>query len=431
MSMSKPTRRSFIGGLGAAAMLAPMTSSTGSAEPAKATGSTEPASTFSNYEPWKPGMLDIHHISTGRGNSTLFLCPDGTSMMVDAGAIYDTLEYTIAPKPNGSRRPGEWLGRYAQRHLHEANRDEIDYFALTHLHVDHMGALAPGLPRSKDGAYILTGVSDVAEIVPIRRFIDRNYPSYDYPTPLDRPDQINYIEFIRDQVHRGASAEQIKVGSDQQIRLLRDPKAYPQFAVRNLAANGEVWTGTANTTRHHFPPLATLEKYNYPSENKCSLALRVSYGSFDYYTGGDLTFNDNYGEDPWRDIETPVAEAAGPVEVAVVNHHGYYTGAGPGFVRALRPQAFVILAWDSAHPTVSSLANMLSTTLYPGPRGIFATAVKHEDVIANRRMDEFKSQNGHVVVRVSPGGGSYRILILDNSNELDHVIANFGPYECR
>jgi len=25
---------------------------------------------------WTPGTLDIHHISTGRGNSTLFVLPD-------------------------------------------------------------------------------------------------------------------------------------------------------------------------------------------------------------------------------------------------------------------------------------------------------------------------------------------------------------------
>jgi beta-lactamase superfamily II metal-dependent hydrolase len=421
MYMPRLTRRSFLRNLSA-------TAATLSAGSIKSFAAPPPASSV--YESWKPGMLDIHHISTGRGNSTLFLCPDGTSMMVDAGAIYAPLEYTIAPKPNDSRRPGEWLGRYAQRHLREAGREEIDYFVLTHFHADHMGEVAPSLPLAKHGDYRLTGVADVAEIVPIRRFIDRDYPSYDYPAPLNDPHQTNYVHFIQEQVRRGASAQRLQVGSNQQIRLLRAPESYPGFSVRNLAADGEVWTGVSDMTRHHFPDLASLKKEDYPSENMCSLALRMSYGAFDYYTGGDLSGSNDFGDEPWRDIETPVAQAAGPVEVAVVNHHGYADADGPGLVRALRPEVFIILAWDSAHPTVNTLGNMLSTTLYPGQRDIFSTAMKAENRIANRRIADFKSQNGHVVVRVAPGGQSFRVVILDNSDEQDRVIAEFGPYAC-
>ena len=34
---------------------------------------------------WTPGTLDIHQINTGKGNSALFVLPDGTSLLVDAG----------------------------------------------------------------------------------------------------------------------------------------------------------------------------------------------------------------------------------------------------------------------------------------------------------------------------------------------------------
>jgi beta-lactamase superfamily II metal-dependent hydrolase len=305
---------------------------------------------LSTYEPWKQGMLDIHHIATGRGNSTLFICPDGTSMMVDAGATNAPLSYTIAPKPDVSRRPGEWIGRYARRHLQAANRKEIDYFILTHLHGDHMGEPSLQNPLSKSGNYRLCGVSDVAEILPIRRFIDRNYPSYNYPVPLNDPYQANYIAFIREQAKNGADVEPIHVGSDKQIRLLQEATRFPDFSVRNLAANGEVWTGVADETRHHFPELNSLKKDQYPDENMCSLALRLSYGKFDYFTGGDMTCTDNYGEDPWRDIETKVAQAAGPVEVAIADHHGQRDANGPGYVRALRPQVFIIIAWTRHIP---------------------------------------------------------------------------------
>lgn len=380
--------------------------------------------------PWTPGTLDIHHISTGRGNATLIVCPDGTSMMVDAGATYASLEYTVAPIPDGSRRPGEWIGRYAKRHLQAAGHGEIDYFVLTHFHGDHMGETTAGSPPSKDHDYLLTGVTDVEAVVPIRRYIDRCYPTYDYPIPQNDPWTDNYRKFIASQVKRGRSVERIRVGSTRQIALLHKPRSYPDFVVRNLAANGEVWTGVNEESRHLFPEIASLKPADYPSENMCSLALRLSYGPFDYFTGGDLTCGTQYGEAPWQDIETPVAQIAGPVEVAVMDHHGVTGASGPGFIRALRPRVFVLFAWDSAHPCMDTLNAMMGTRLNTGPRDIFSTAMKRETRIANRQVADMKSQNGHVVVRVAPGGKTYHVFITDNADESDRVIAQFGPYTC-
>ena len=59
------------------------------------------------FDPWQPGFLDIHHISTGRGNSILTIAPDGTSLMVDAGAVKGPTEPLAAARPNATRRPGD------------------------------------------------------------------------------------------------------------------------------------------------------------------------------------------------------------------------------------------------------------------------------------------------------------------------------------
>lgn len=414
------TRKDFLRSLSAAPLLS-------AAWPAsklfgQATGAVCP--------PWQPGGLDIHHIATGRGNSTLFLCPDGTSMMVDAGATSGGLKYTIAPKPDDSRRPGEWLGRYAKRHLQAAGRNEIDYFILTHLHGDHMGDVLPDSPTARLGGYKLTGVADVAEIVPIRRILDRGYPDYSYPTKQEGAAALNYIEFVKTQQKNGAVAEKFRAGSAQQIHLLRKPAEFSGFSVRNLAVNGEVWTGVGETTRHHFPALETVKPADYPSENMCCLALRLSYGQFDYYTGGDLPSGINDGSPVWEDIESPVARVAGPVEVAILNHHGYTDTTGAEYVRSLRPRAFILLAWDSAHPAISSLQRMYSTNLYPGPRDVYATALKAENKIANKGLANLKSDDGHILVRVAPGGKEFRVIILDNSSESDRVKAEFGPFPC-
>lgn len=395
-------------------------------------GSSLLAADEQTFTPWKPGLLDIHHISTGRGNSTLMILPDGTTQMVDAGALHRDTKYLVAERPDASRRPGEWLGRYAKRQLEAAGLSQIDTFMNTHLHDDHLGEIVPGLPDAPDGGYKLTGITDVANIVPVRRFVDRAWPDYSYPAPVAAPFSAmtdNYRAFLAAQVKKGATVERFKPGVNTQFHLLKKAAAYPDFEIRNLIGNGEVWTGQGTETRKLFPDLAGLKPEDYPSENCCSCAIRLRYGAFAYYTGGDLPSGTNYGKDPWRDVETPAAEVCGPVSVAVFNHHGYYDAEGPGYVRALRPRVFVLMAWDSAHPTVNTLATVYSRSLYPGDRDVFATALKPELKITNKRTGDFKSSNGHVVVRVEEGGARYRIFVLSNADESNRITASFGPYE--
>jgi hypothetical protein len=344
-------------------------------------------------------------------------------MMVDAGAFYGTTPYLSDPLPSGQRRPGEWVGRYAKRRLEGCGLTGIDSFLLTHLHGDHVGALAAELPLSADGAYRLTGISDVAAIVPVLRFVDRAWPDYSYPAPADADFQKNYRAFLQAQSKGGKKVERFRPGARDQFALRHDAAAYP-------IANGEVWTGEGERTRKLFPELSTLKPEDYPAENPCSCAIRVRYGKFGYYTGGDLTNDTNYGRDPWRDSESAAAEACGRVSVAVANHHGYFNANGDRYVRALQPQVFVIPAWDSAHPTVNVLNTLFSKAIYSGERDVFATLIKAENRIANKKTDQLKSRAGHIVVRVEPGGDRFAVHILSNTEESDTVTASFGPYTC-
>jgi beta-lactamase superfamily II metal-dependent hydrolase len=377
---------------------------------------------------WSPGVLEIHQIATNRGNSALLILPDGTTMMIDAGAIYGTTPYLSDPLPSALHRPGEWIGRYAKRRLDTSGLTSIDTFLLTHLHGDHMGYLAPECPASSDGSYRLTGMSDVAAIVPIQRFVDRAWPDYAYPLPADADFQKNYRAFLKAQSGAGKKVERFHPGVKDQFALQHNATAYPSFEIRNLIANGEVWTGKDKQTRQLFPELSTLKPADYPAENPCSCGIRLRYGKFGYYTGGDLTNDTNYGRDPWRDTESPAAEVCGPISVAVTNHHGYFNANGDRYVRALQPKVFVIPTWDSAHPTVNVLNTLYSKAIYPGTRDVFATGVKHENRIANKKTDDLKSRTGHIVIRVEPEGETFSLHILSNTDETDTVTASFGPY---
>jgi beta-lactamase superfamily II metal-dependent hydrolase len=372
-------------------------------------------------------MLDIHHLAYGRGNSTFVLCPDATTILIDAGTTDDPLEVSSAQKPNANIRPGEWIAAYMLRQMQAAGRQELDYFLLTHIHPDHLGDLGPENPRSRKGDYRLTGVMDVDARVRIGKLIDRGFPDYNYPLPQRAPFALNYLAYVKSRVQLGEACERFQVGRADQVNT-----RYPNFSVRNLAANGEVWTGAGNNTRRYFPDLQTLPKEDFPTENMCSLAIRLSYGKFDYFTGGDLTCDTEESAQAWRDIETPVAQAAGPVEVAVANHHAYFDSVGPKFVRALQPLVFVMPAWYVAHPSIQPLRRMLSRQLYKGDRDVYATNVMAANqAVNNQFISKLKSVEGHVVIRVAAGGGEFRVIVCDNADDSDRVKGDFGPYYCR
>jgi beta-lactamase superfamily II metal-dependent hydrolase len=379
------------------------------------------------FDPWQLGFLDIHHISTGRGNSVLTIAPDGTTLMVDAGAVKGPTEPLAAARRDSSRRPGEWIARYAQHHLRTTPKQQLDYFVLTHFHGDHMGDITPDSPTSTHGDFRLTGVTDVAELLPIRTLIDRGYPTYDYPAPTTYDATQNYIRFVRAIDRHSTTVERLRVGSTQQITPQHKPT--PNFTIRNLAANGEVWTGHNDETRQLFPPLSTLQPAQYPPENACSCALKISYGPFSYYIGGDLTSDTLFGTAPWLDVETPVARVAGPVTAAALDHHGYYDATSPDFVRAMRARIYILQSWHASHPALSTLDRLYSPILQTGPRDVLATNLTDAAELADARLsDRFLSKQGHIILRVHPGGRQYEVIVLDDTREAGNIKSHFGPF---
>lgn len=364
---------------------------------------------------WQDGYLDIHFINTGRGDAALIVFPDGTSLQVDAGeGDWGDSPRRVKPVPDASRPAGEWLARYARRVLAVRDEPKIDYAFLTHLHGDHM-----------------SGYPELAKHVPIGTMLDRGYPDYDYPAPLEGgSDAAAYVDFVRNGVRSGAfEAERVRPGSPRQVRLLRDPEGYPEFETRMIAANGEVWTGVAENTRKHFPD-------NYrdqpPTENQCSAALRISYGSFDFYTGGDMPGMLQPGQPIWMDVETPVAKAVGPVEVAAANHHGNRDSTNAFFVASLRPRLWMLQVWSANHPGEDVQTRLLSKHLYPDERDILATNMMQANLdVIGASLERLLSRQGHIVVRVEPGGASYRALILEDADESMRVTAVHGPYTAR
>jgi len=119
---------------------------------------------------------------------------------------------------------------------------QLDYALLTHFHPDHMGQVTSSSPASKHGRYKLSGITEVGDPIPIRIMLDRGWPDYQYPeaAPLAVPNMQNYRAFLEQQARNGMRIERFQPGRNDQIRLTHAPTQYPNFEIRNIAANGEI-----------------------------------------------------------------------------------------------------------------------------------------------------------------------------------------------
>ena len=380
---------------------------------------------------WSDGMLDIHHINTGKGDSTFFILPDGTTMLVDAGVVNDEPPITAPAWPDASRQPGEWIARYVQRFHPNGKSGVLDYAVLTHFHGDHIGEPNESSKLAGNGHYKLSGITEVAEHVKIRKLIDRGWPEYDYPSAWIQGSALNYRVFVDWQIkNKDMEIERFIPGRKDQIDLVIKPDNYPQFNLRNIASNGDLWTGSSDETRRIFPDLSTLPRNDWPDENMCSIVFNLSYGDFNYYTGGDLPGVADTGVPQWHDVETPVGKVVGPVDVHVVNHHGYPDVANSSFLESLKPRVNIISAWSPTHPGTRVMYRLLSERLYPGPRDVFITNLLPETkTVLGSWMLKFKSEQGHIVVRVFPGGAKYNVIILEDTSEEGIVKSIHGPYD--
>jgi hypothetical protein len=390
--------------------------------------------------PWREGNFDIHHIDTGRGNSTLLVFPDGTTLMIDAGAANVPPETSSQARPNASRRPGEWQARYALAHAPRLSGQpaHLDYFLTTHVHPDHMGDVNPASPLAANGAYRLTGISDVDALMPITTVIDRSFPDYGAFPPYAAAYSANYFAYLKSRNASNRAVERAQPGSDRQITLRRAAARYPNFKARVLSTNAVVWTGKGQATVARLPADLSHEPSNaHGYENNLSVATRFEYGRFSYYAGGDLDCDTYDGREPYLDVETPVVHVAGRTEVAAADHHGYFDACGPEFVRSLDAQVYIVQAWDIGHPGTAQMQRMIGqwvdgVTPASQRHDLFTTDLLPANELLNRRFaPKIKSKQGHVVVRVEPGGDGYHVYALDSTHENGNITGVFGPYQCR
>ncbi len=343
---------------------------------------------------WQEGLLDIHAINTGRGECTFIIYPDGTTLLVDAGDLFgykDPKFDSVPARPSENEEPWETYADYILHFMPEGH-SHLDYFVLTHYHIDHYGYIGEGRTMHPEGDYALVGPVGLYSRVPFDLLIDRSAPVY--PEGDNLKTLQNYKKFIKyNTEHNGLRVERFDVGSDKQLSPKYHPNRFSDFRVFGYAASGMAWDGCNIVD--------TKAKY----ENGLSCAFLLSYGKFDYFTSGDMN---------QRNTCKVVAEAIGrEVEALKAHHH-------------MSNEASYIIESEIYRPQVVVTHSFYEREIQPNQKIIKEYSGKQDLFFTNLPMTlveaapdiykDCKCEGGHITIRVSPEGDFF-VYVLDDTDK--------------
>jgi competence protein ComEC len=253
----------------------------------------------------KSGDLKIIVIDADGGAATLFLTPEGKSLLVDAGWP----EGRRGPRPQPGAPPPPPTTSSADRIAAAASSlgiKKIDYLLMTHYHIDHAG-----------------GVDALLKKLPVDTFVDHG-PNREI-TPPDAPARrqaiapsLFYPKWVAAyQGHRHITVhtgETLKVGSLQLKFVAGDGKVLS----RPLPGAGEANPFCANVTRKDD----SVYEETGGEENIRSLGALITFGKTRILDLGDLTWNKEI------DLLCPV-NRVGKVDIYFVTGHGMKLSSSP------------------------------------------------------------------------------------------------------
>jgi beta-lactamase superfamily II metal-dependent hydrolase len=343
-----------------------------------------------NLSTWRKGYFDIHSIATGKGECTFLIYPDGTTMLIDAGDMTG-YPWESKPLPDDSKTPAQWIADYINSF--SPTPGKIDYVCLTHYHDDHMGTKLA--LKDRGNGYLESGLLELGSYINIGKLVDRglDFPSRDFVMKQNPGVMEEYLKFREKQ-----KAEGFVIGSRRQFR----PKGFAKnFKVRNIAANCSVWTGKGRKSR----PMYTKDPESF-DENMYSCVMIFDYGKFRYFSGGDLP---GQPKSKRRNYESQILPVCSPCSVMKANHHGRPDAGGEDFLLGMNPKAVIFQCCHPGHPSKEGLSRVLSIT--PSAK-LFATSESGRQQLGEDLWQHISAW-GHIVVRVNPGGNSFKIFVLD------------------
>jgi len=235
------------------------------------------------------GTLDIYLIDVEGGGATLFVTPEGESLLVDTG--------------NGGQNAPRDAGRILEA-MRDADVGQVDHLVTTHWHGDHFGAMQELASRVMVREYIDHGPT-VESSAAAQAFLDSVYPGL-------------YGASRRTIVSPGDAIP--LVGVD--VTVLTSGKRVIERAVPG--------GGVPNSYCADFTP-----QEEDLGENAQSVGMLVRFGDFRLLHLGDLTANTE------RELMCP-NNPIGTVDLWVVSHHGQPISNTQVLVHAIAPRVAIM-----------------------------------------------------------------------------------------
>jgi competence protein ComEC len=235
-------------------------------------------------------QLRIWFVDVEGGQATLFVTPDGHSLLIDTGW------------PGNESRDAERIAEAAK----QAGITKIDTVLLTHYHVDHTG-----------------GVPQLVEKIPVGRFIDHG-PNREANDAATEGAYEGYQKVLATGNYGHITA---KVGEILPIEGMK---------VEVVSADGELLAkplpggGQANPycEKSEIRPLDQ-------TENARSVGVVIGFGKMRILDLGDLTW------DKERGLMCP-NNLLGRVDLLIVSHHGWYQSSSPALVDGVHPRVAIM-----------------------------------------------------------------------------------------
>jgi len=234
--------------------------------------------------------LRIYFVDVEGGQATLFVAPEGHSLLIDTGwpgtEGRDAARIVAAAKDAGIQR--------------------LDFVLLTHYHADHAG-----------------GLTQLAERIPIGTMIDHG---------VNRQTS----SAVTQQVWESYQAFLAKGTAKRIVPKPGDELPIPEMKVTVISADGTTITEALPGAGRENP--ACADSGPYPAdrtENPRSLGTLIVFGKLRVLDLGDLT------SDKEMQVMCP-KNLLGSVDVLIVSHHGSDGSSSPALVHGVSPRVAVM-----------------------------------------------------------------------------------------